>query len=163
MSDWFDIYLWFLSLICSVWFNWVQSKLLNHLYIQSFLVLCLYIYIVSISGKWNGFFCTGANQAICSKGTLDTFSKVKAPGTLPTHFLIELSLRMSGSMSLLVHIPSWRAHRQLHPYLNHLATEFFQILAHTVFKMWVIQKPNKVALWNKRHFEEKKMEITQQV
>jgi hypothetical protein len=22
--------------------------------------------------------------------------------------------------------------------------------------MWVIQKPNKVALWNKRHFEEKK-------
>jgi hypothetical protein len=34
---------------------------------------------------------------------------------------------------------------------------FFQILAHPVFKMWVIQKPNKVALWNKRHFEEKKM------
>jgi hypothetical protein len=33
---------------------------------------------------------------------------------------------------------------------------FFQILAHPVFKMWVIQKPNKVALWNKRHFEEKK-------
>ena len=33
---------------------------------------------------------------------------------------------------------------------------FFQILAHLVFKMWVIQKPNKVALWNERHFEEKK-------
>ena len=31
----------------------------------------------------------------------------------------------------------------------------FQILAHPVFKTWVIQKPNKVALWNKRHFEEK--------
>ena len=29
---------------------------------------------------------------------------------------------------------------------------FFQILAYPVFKMWVIQKPNKVALWNKRHF-----------
>ena len=40
---------------------------------------------------------------------------------------------------------------------------FFQILAHTVFKMWVIQKPNEVALWNKRHFEEKKMEIIQHV
>ena len=40
---------------------------------------------------------------------------------------------------------------------------FFQILAHPVFKMWVIQKPSKVALWNKRHFEEKKMEIIQHV
>ena len=36
---------------------------------------------------------------------------------------------------------------------------FFQILAHPVFKMWVIQKPNKVALWNKRHFEEKKWKL----
>ena len=36
---------------------------------------------------------------------------------------------------------------------------FFQILAHPVFKMWVIQKPNKVALWNKRYFEEKKCRL----
>ena len=36
---------------------------------------------------------------------------------------------------------------------------FFQILAHPVFKMWVIQKPSKVALWNKRHFEEKKWRL----
>ena len=36
---------------------------------------------------------------------------------------------------------------------------FFQILAHPVFKMWVIQKPKKVALWNKRHFEEKKWRL----
>ena len=35
-------------------------------------------------------------------------------------------------------------------------TFFFQILAHPVFKMWVIQKPIKVALWNKRHFEGEK-------
>ena len=35
----------------------------------------------------------------------------------------------------------------------------FQILAHPVFKMWVIQKPNKVALWNKRHFEGKKWRL----
>ena len=39
----------------------------------------------------------------------------------------------------------------------------FQVLAHSVFKMWVIQKPNQVALWNKRHFEEEKMEIIQHV
>ena len=48
--------------------------------------------------------------------------------------------------------------------INLLATDFFlQILACPVFKMWVIQKPNKVALWNKRHFEEEKMEIIQHV
>ena len=29
--------------------------------------------------------------------------------------------------------------------VNLLATDFFQILAHPVFKMRVIQKPNKVA------------------
>ena len=42
-------------------------------------------------------------------------------------------------------------------------TFLFQILAHPVFKMWVIQKPNKVALWNKRHFEGENMEIIQHV
>ena len=47
---------------------------------------------------------------------------------------------------------------------NLLETDFlFQILAHPVLKMWVIQKPNKVALWNKRHFEGEKMEIIQHV
>jgi hypothetical protein len=29
--------------------------------------------------------------------------------------------------------------------------------------MWIIQEPKKVALWNKRHFEEKEMESVQQV
>ena len=58
---------------------------------------------------------------------------------------------------------SVRAFR-LAPRFNLLVTDFlFQILAHPLFKMWVIQKPNKVALWNKRHFEEKKMEIIQHV
>ena len=37
------------------------------------------------------------------------------------------------------------------------------MLAHPVFKMRVKQKPNKVALWNKRYFDEKKMEIIQHV
>jgi len=35
---------------------------------------------------------------------------------------------------------------------------FFLILAHPVYKMWIIQEPNKLELWNKLHFEEKKME-----
>jgi hypothetical protein len=32
---------------------------------------------------------------------------------------------------------------------------YIWILAHPVCKMWIIQEPKKVALWNKRHFEEK--------
>ena len=43
-------------------------------------------------------------------------------------------------------------------FLNPLVPElfFFLILAHCVYKMWLIQEPNKLALWNKLHFEEKK-------
>ena len=33
---------------------------------------------------------------------------------------------------------------------------FFLILAHTVYKMWIIQEQNTLELWNKLHFEEKK-------
>jgi hypothetical protein len=40
--------------------------------------------------------------------------------------------------------------------VNLLALEFsIYILAHPVCKMWIIQEPKKVALWNKRHFEKK--------
>jgi hypothetical protein len=39
---------------------------------------------------------------------------------------------------------------------NPLAPMFYiYILAHSVCKMWIIHEPKKVALWNKRHFEEK--------
>ena len=41
--------------------------------------------------------------------------------------------------------------------INLLEPEFYiEILAHSVGKMRIIQEPNKVALWNKRHFEEEK-------
>ena len=44
--------------------------------------------------------------------------------------------------------------------INLLATDFFfSYFSTPVFKMWVIQKPNKVALWNKQHFEEKKCRL----
>ena len=44
--------------------------------------------------------------------------------------------------------------------LNLLAPElfFFLILAHSVYKMWIIQGPNKLELWNKLHFKEEKTE-----
>jgi hypothetical protein len=41
--------------------------------------------------------------------------------------------------------------------LKLLAPElFFLILAHPVYKMWIIQEQNTLELWNKLHFEEKK-------
>jgi hypothetical protein len=41
-------------------------------------------------------------------------------------------------------------------YINLLAPKFYiQILAHPVCKMWITQEPKKVALRNKRNFEEK--------
>ena len=48
--------------------------------------------------------------------------------------------------------------------INPLAPElFFLISAHPVYKMWIIQEPNKLALWNKLHFEEKKTESIEHV
>ena len=35
---------------------------------------------------------------------------------------------------------------------------FFLILAHPVYKMWIIQEQNTLELWNKLHFEEEKTE-----
>jgi len=47
---------------------------------------------------------------------------------------------------------------------NLLAPEFYiQILAHPVCKMWIIQEPKKVALWNKSHFEKEKTECVRHV
>jgi len=41
-------------------------------------------------------------------------------------------------------------------YIKVLAPELFIfILAHPVYKMWIIQGPNTLELWNKLHFEEK--------
>ena len=35
---------------------------------------------------------------------------------------------------------------------------FFLILAQTVYKMWIIQEPNMLELWNRLHFEDEKTE-----
>jgi hypothetical protein len=48
--------------------------------------------------------------------------------------------------------------------INLLTPEFgISILAHPVCKMRIIQEPKKIALWNKRHFEEKKTKSVQHV
>ena len=64
---------------------------------------------------------------------------------------------ISGKLSVFERLPSTIPFRITGLWLTFWRRIFFfQILAHPVFKMWVIQKPNKVTLWNKRHFEEKK-------
>ena len=48
--------------------------------------------------------------------------------------------------------------------INPFAPElFFFISAHPVYKMWIIQEPNKLALWNRLHFEELKTESIEHV
>jgi len=43
--------------------------------------------------------------------------------------------------------------------INLLAPElFFLILAHSVYKMWITQEPNRLELRNKLHFVEKETE-----
>jgi hypothetical protein len=54
--------------------------------------------------------------------------------------------------------------REIESFFNLLAPEFgIQILAHPVCKIRIIHKPKQVALWNKLHFEEEKMESEQHV
>jgi len=50
-----------------------------------------------------------------------------------------------------------RKKRSVYTMFNLLVPElFFLILAHSVYKMWIIQEPNQLELWNKLHFEEEK-------
>ena len=97
---------------------------------------------------------------------LNSVPKKKLIKGIPSYLLFEITVQYSHSTNFI----SWVKKTQNGQHtdkifaLNLLATDFFfQILAHPVFKMWVIQKPNKVALWNKRHFEGEKMEIIHHV
>ena len=47
---------------------------------------------------------------------------------------------------------------KIHSYLTFWRRNYFLILAHAVYKMWIIQEPNMLELWNKLHFEEEETE-----
>ena len=96
-----------------------------------------------------------------------TSQNTQRPVSNSATFLIRFSSVKCGTVLfcfVLFCFPSWKyllqfANKKIN--LTFWRRNFFQILshpvlAHPVFKMWVIQKPNKVALWNKRHFEEKR-------
>ena len=54
------------------------------------------------------------------------------------------------------HCHSCRNLRLVSPSQSFGAGIIFLILAHSVYEMWIIQEPNKLELWNKLHFKEKK-------
>ena len=51
----------------------------------------------------------------------------------------------------------------LKKYIKLLGTDFFLMSAHPVSKIWIIQEPNKLVLWNELHFEEKETECIKHV
>ena len=90
------------------------------------------------------------------------FFVVYPPHTIvfPSHFtqyirmaateIIPAGMGVSGAVREGIYLTLWRRN-------------YFLILAHSVYKMWIIQEPNKLALWNKLHFEEKKTESIEHV
>ena len=66
---------------------------------------------------------------------------------------------MRSMNSQLNNLPTLKLFGDAITVINLLAPElFFLILPHSVYKMWIIQEPNMLELWNKLHFEEEKTE-----
>ena len=58
--------------------------------------------------------------------------------------------------SILLLLPFCEPHISVLPFWRR--NYYFLILAHPVYKVWIIQEPNMLELWNKLHFEQKKTE-----
>jgi len=58
----------------------------------------------------------------------------------------DLRLRLRGDRDGLLALISFNFWRR----------NYFFILAHPIYKMWIIQEPDTLELWNKLHFEEEK-------
>ena len=102
-------------------------------------------------GMWRHVISCHVTETLCSCWKSVEFSYTTRRHT-PKHSFLHIQLRENSQISLCkIYFAEFNETA-----FNLLATDFFfQILAHPVFKMWVIQKPNKVTLWNKWHFEEK--------
>ena len=75
--------------------------------------------------------------------------------TVDQTFLREVDKHVADNAVCCCHPEDYNKNKNI----NLLAPElFFLILAHPVYKMWIIQESNTLELWNKLHFEEKKTE-----
>jgi hypothetical protein len=85
----------------------------------------------------------------------------------PTHCTVNVPCLFSPPLQMFFTrcaVDRWPSTLNIFKFLSHFQPgPLFEIFAHPVFKMWITRKPNKVALWNKRHFEERKAEIMQHV
>jgi len=84
---------------------------------------------------------TGINSASNRNEYKEYSLGVKAAGASGWHTSI-LIVPLSGNLRILTF---W-------------CRNYFFNLAHSVYKTWIIQEPNKLELWNKLHFEEEEME-----
>ena len=92
---------------------------------------------------------------ICKFGSFQAGHAVSAPIKHTWRNSLEIVAKCSqdSTCTVLTHMPMfdsfltfWRRNY------------FFLISAHPVYKMWIIQEPNALELWNKLHFEQKKTE-----
>jgi hypothetical protein len=99
---------------------------------------------------------------ICPSGSMSDVRRVTSPppaGDRKPRHLVQRSQTYSSLTSIHLH-RWWEILRLLAKIAFNLLEPklFFLILAHFVYKMWIVQEPNKLELWNKMHFEEKKTE-----
>ena len=86
-----------------------------------------------------------------SKVSLGALYGPLIPCTLPA----PVHRKVMNVFEVTVHLKSYGPRQKLA--FNLLAPElFFWIVAHPVYKIWIIQEPNTLQLWNKLHYEEKK-------
>ena len=100
-----------------------------------------FCFLISETGMFFERSSASKNSVILTEGNESTRRKICSTATLST---INFTRTVLASNT------------DLRTDINPLAPElFFLTLAHPVYKMWIIQEPNKLALWNKLHFEER--------
>ena len=95
-------------------------------------------------------------QILCTLNSSNINSKIRIVATARLFYMWRVGMfttclqtRFQGPTFNVILVFAMKPH-------NYWRRNFFKILAHPVYKMWITQEPKKVALWNKRHFEEGK-------
>jgi len=126
-----------------LWVKWVTSRITN-ITVNS---IVYYIYIniqVSYTSR-NGF----VSSLVTLNNSLQICKSIIRHATIQSRFVIVQFRKVFSFRKWLANTSNLTFWRR-----NYI----FLILAHPVYKMWIIQEPNTLELWNKLHFEEKKTE-----
>ena len=107
---------------------------------------------------WNeiGSLSNGLGVTACTKDDANWKSHLQFSVTINTEANV-LTLSFIERLWQLVTMRVFKKTSKVYGSFILLAPElFFLILAHSVYKMWIIQEPNTSELWNKLHFEDRK-------